>query len=270
MGGIPRVRLGRSPVSVSVLGIGTGTYGFGHQSRQSVLPPEVLGTVLKAAHERGITWWDTSDDYGTHPHVREGLAGLHRPDVQISTKSHAARASEARLSLEAALEELGVSYLDLFFMHDVDEPAELARRRGAFRELCRARDEGLIRAVAISTHNIDTLEAMVGMDDLDVVMTNFNKYEDHMDAGLKHYVAALEAHHAAGRGVLVMKAVGEGRLAHVAEESIRWNLSRPYIHAVLVGMGNRDEVERNARIAADAYSAGSSGTATNTISSRSR
>ncbi len=80
-----------------------------------------------------------------------------------------------------------------------------------------------------------------------------------MDAGLHHYVAALEAHHAAGRGVLVMKAVGEGRLAHVAEESIRWNLTRPYIHAVLVGMAEPAEVDRNAETAAEAQSYSSSG-----------
>lgn len=256
---LPQVRLGRCNVHVSALGIGTGTYGFGCQSRQSVMTHEDLGGILRYAYEHGITWWDTSDDYGTHPHVRAGLAGVPRPAVQISTKSHAATAAEARRSVELALAEIGVAKLDLFFMHDMDDPAEPERRRGAFRELCRARDEGLIGAVAISTHNIDTLEAMVGMDDLDVVMTNFNRFEDHMDAGLAHYVAALEAHHGAGRGVLVMKAVGEGRLAHVAEESIRWNLTRPYVHGVLVGMGDRGEVERNTRTAATAfaYSSGS-------------
>ncbi len=257
---IPQIRLGRSTVTVSALGIGTGTYGFGRQSRQSILAHQDLGAVLRAAHSRGITWWDTSDDYGTHPHVRAGLAelaardGVSRQQVQISTKSHAATAAEARKSLESALSELGVPYVDLYFMHDMDDPAEVDRRRGAFLELGRARDEGLIGAVAISTHNIDTLEALVAMDDLDVVMTNFNRFEDHMDAGLKHYVAALEAHHSAGRGVLVMKAVGEGRLAHVAAESIAWDLTRPYVHGVLVGMGSLDEVDQNARTAEGALS----------------
>ena len=52
----------------------------------------------------------------------------------------------------------------------------------------------------------------VGMSGLDVVMTNFNRYEDHMDAGLHSYRDALQAHHAAGRTVFTMKAVGEGRL----------------------------------------------------------
>lgn len=246
---IPRVRLG--PLKVSALGIGTGTYGGGFQSRQSRMTPNALGGLLKEALEQGISWWDTSDDYDTHRHVKAGLEGVDRARVQISTKSHCATAPEAQRSLEAALAELGA--VDLFFMHDMDDPTELKRRRRAYDWLRDARDRGLIGAVGLSTHNIDTLEACMAWEDLDVVMTNFNKFEDHMDAGLKHYSAALEAHHATGRGVAVMKAVGEGRLAQVAEESIAWNLTRPYIDAVLVGMRNDDEVLRNAAIARRAF-----------------
>jgi aryl-alcohol dehydrogenase-like predicted oxidoreductase len=250
---IPQIRLGRSAVAVSALGVGTGTFGRGLQSQQSRQDPVALGALLRHASDRGITWWDTSDDYGTHPHVRAGLEGVERASVQISSKTHAASASAARASLEAALAELGTSFLDLYFMHDMDHPGELERRIGAHRELCRARAEGLIRAVALSTHNIDTLEACVAMEGLDVVMTNFNRHEDHMDAGVKHYAAALEAHHVAGHGVLVMKAVGEGRLAHVAADSILWNLTRPFIHAVLVGVDDADQLDRNAATATMAF-----------------
>jgi len=258
-------------VVVSVLGIGTGTFGFGYQSRQSRQAPAQLGALLRHAYDRGLTWWDTSDDYGTHAHVRAGLLGLDRGRVQLASKTHAATADAARRSLDLALDELGVDYLDLYFLHDVDEPGELERRAGAFEALCAARDAGRIRALGLSTHNIDTLEACVAMSGLDVVMTNFNKFEDHMDAGLRHYVAALEAHAAAGRGVLVMKAVGEGRLARVADESIRWNLTRPYVHGVLVGMIDAAEVDRNAATAAATYSSSeSSGITTKWTSTRSR
>jgi aryl-alcohol dehydrogenase-like predicted oxidoreductase len=247
--GIRQVRLGRTEVRISVLGFGTGTFGFGRQSRQSVQAPGTLGTLLRTAYAEGITWWDTSDDYGTHAHVREGLAGVPRERVQIASKTHASRGQDARKDLELALEELATPYLDLYFLHDTDSPEELAGKQPALLELNRAKAEGLIRAVALSTHNIDTLEACIGMPGLDVVMTNFNKFEDHMDAGLKHYVAALEAHHAAGTGVLVMKAVGEGRLAHVAAESIRWNLDRPYVDGILVGIETEAQLSENARLA---------------------
>ena len=231
------------------MGIGTGTSKRGFESIQAQQRPDALAALLLAAHQEGITWWDTSDDYGTHAHLRLALAEVARESVQVSTKSHAATADGVRHAVERALFELGLEWIDLFFMHDVDDPAEIAARRGALEGLQRARDEGLVRAIGLSTHNIDTLEATVGLPGLDVIMTNFNRFEDHMDAGLPHYVRALEAHHADGCGVAVMKAVGEGRLAHVAAESIRWNLERPFVHSVLVGMETLGEVGANAAVA---------------------
>ena len=244
------VVLGRSALAFPRLGIGTGTSGFACQSRQSRQRPEDLSGILLAAHELGVSWWDSSDDYGTHPHLAIALDAVARETVRVSTKTHARTAEQARRSIALALEELRVSYIDLFFLHDMDAPAEIEGRRGALDALQEAKARGLVRAIGLSTHNIDTLEASVGRPEIDVVMTNFNRFEDHMDASLRDYTRALEAHHAAGTGVAVMKAVGEGRLAHVAEESIRWNLERPFIHCVLVGMESLAEVHANARLAA--------------------
>lgn len=249
---VGRVQLGVCDLSLSRMGFGTGTSKFELESHQSRQDPEQLAGLLLAAHSHGITWWDTSDNYATHPHVALALSGVDRASVQISTKTHARTEAEARRAVEQALRELGTGSIDLFFMHDVDDPAEIPDRRGAFEGLLAAKAEGLIAAIGLSTHNIDTLEACVDLTGLDVVMTNYNRFEDHMDAGLKHYTLALEAHHRAGRGVAVMKAVGEGRLAHVAAESIRWNLERPFVHAVLVGMERLEEVVSNARTALEA------------------
>ncbi len=244
------VVLGRSGLLFPRLGIGTGTSGFECQSRQSKQRPADLSRILLAAHELGVSWWDSSDDYGTHPHLATALGAVERESVRVSTKTHARTADQARRSIALALEELRVSYIDLFFLHDLDAPGEFEGRSGALESLQEAKARGLVRAIGISTHNIDTLEASVGRPEIDVVMTNFNRFEDHMDAGLRDYTRALEAHHAAGTGVAVMKAVGEGRLAHVAAESIGWNLERPFIHCVLVGMESLAEVHANARLAA--------------------
>ncbi|MBI6546207.1 MAG: aldo/keto reductase, partial [Cyanobacteria bacterium NC_groundwater_1444_Ag_S-0.65um_54_12] len=206
--------------------------------------------LLRSAWELGISWWDTSNDYGTHQHVRFGLQGIDRWQLQISTKSHAESCHAARRDLELALAELGVEFIDLYFLHEVDSPRELKNRLSAYRALKLAQAQGLVRAVGLSTHNIDTLEACLNWEEFDVIMTNFNRHEDHMDAGLQHYTAALSAHHAAGRGVTVMKAVGEGRLAAMATESIAWNLGCSFVDAVLVGMDKLAEVRQNAALAA--------------------
>lgn len=249
-GAMPRRRLGRTAVDISLLGFGTGTTASnGHPSAQSAIHPTELGGLLRLGLDVGITWWDTSDDYQTYAHVREGLVGTPRELVQIASKTHAATAGEAHARLDEALADMGLSWLDVYFLHDVDDVDELDRRLPAMAALRQRRERGDIRAIALSTHNIDTLERLLvhpEYADLDVVMTNFNRFGDHMDAGLEDYSRALEAHHAAGRGVLVMKAVGEGRLAHVARESIQWNATRPFVDGVLVGMASGDQVLANA------------------------
>ncbi|MEB3298593.1 MAG: aldo/keto reductase [Candidatus Sericytochromatia bacterium] len=249
-GAMPRRRLGRSDVEVSLLGFGTGTTASnGHPSAQSGMGTGELGALLRLGLEVGITWWDTSDDYQTHAHVREGLAGVPRSSVQISSKTHANQADEAHASLDLALQDMEVAWLDLYFLHDVDDPAELDLRLPAFEALKTRRARGDIRAIALSSHNIDTLEALLvhpAYEELDVVMTNFNRFGDHMDASLEDYSRALAEHHSRGRGILVMKAIGEGRLAHVARESIQWNASRSFVDAVLVGIQDADQIFANA------------------------
>jgi len=44
------------------------------------------GELLKYAYEQGINFWDTSDDYGTHLHVREGIKLVGRKNLKILSK----------------------------------------------------------------------------------------------------------------------------------------------------------------------------------------
>ncbi|MBU6429704.1 MAG: aldo/keto reductase, partial [Cyanobacteria bacterium REEB65] len=139
---LEQVSLGRSGLRLSQLGIGTGTGAADCQSRQSKQDPEALAALLVAASHLGVTWWDTSDDYDTHRHVRCAISQVERTGVQISSKTHAATELTALRAVERALAELGLEHIDLFFLHDVDDPAEIARRSGAMAGLLKARQEG--------------------------------------------------------------------------------------------------------------------------------
>src|SRR2546422_82308 len=57
-----RVRLGRTGLTVSTLCFGTGYMGGSVASG---------ARLLTRAYDLGITFWDASDDYGTHPHVSQ-------------------------------------------------------------------------------------------------------------------------------------------------------------------------------------------------------
>lgn len=243
------VPLGRTGLLVSRLCIGTGTTTFDSESAQSKLPVAHFGGVLLHAHRRGITFWDTSDNYGTHAHVAWALAQLPRDQVQITSKTYAETAADARASLMNTLRELGTDHIDLLLLHEPDSPEELEARLGALHELRKAKEEGLVRAVGLSTHAILTLERVAGDPAIDVILTNFNLAEVHMDAGLHDYTKALEAAHAAGQGVLTMKTLGEGKLAHRRHEAIPYSLTRPFIDSVVVGMLSIEEIDDTLAIA---------------------
>ncbi|MEB3196802.1 MAG: aldo/keto reductase [Candidatus Sericytochromatia bacterium] len=246
---LPLTPLGRTGLTVSRLCLGTGTTTFDSESAQSKLAVERFGRVLLHAHAQGITFWDTSDNYGTHAHVAWALRQLPRASVQITSKTYAVTAEEARHSVQQSLRELGTDYIDILLMHEPDSPEELAERAGALAGLQACKAEGLVRAVGLSTHAILTLETAAGRPDLDVLLTNYNLAEVHMDAGLPDYTRALEKAHAAGQGVIVMKTLGEGKLAHRRHEAIPYNLTRPFIDAVVVGMMDEAQVDDTLAIA---------------------
>ena len=77
-----RVTLGRTGIVVSRLCIGTGTSGWGGSSNQTRLGFDRLVRLLCYAYDRGITFWDTADQYGSHGHVREALQTVSRANVE--------------------------------------------------------------------------------------------------------------------------------------------------------------------------------------------
>ena len=239
-----RLPLGASLVEVSRLCLGLGSSGCGSTSMQGRLPPAEVADFLVHAFERGVTWWDTSDDYGSQPHVRAACARVGRSRVQITTKSHAPDAATLRSSLDASLRELGTDYVDIFLLHEVDSPHDLVRRDSAIHALTDLRKEGRARLVGLSTHNIDVLERVAGDARFDVVLTNYNMAGVHMDADHGDYARALQRAFEAGQGVAVMKTLGEGILAPRYSEAVRHNLALDFVHGVLVGVKSLEETRR--------------------------
>ena len=66
--------LGRTGIEVSQLAIGTGTHALLRSSAQTRLGQEAFVDLLVYAHERGITWFDAADQYGSHSSDRRGSA----------------------------------------------------------------------------------------------------------------------------------------------------------------------------------------------------
>ncbi|MGQ9641816.1 MAG: aldo/keto reductase [Candidatus Bathycorpusculaceae bacterium] len=115
MQGIPLVKLGRTELKISKLGF--GTFDFGVPSLN--IGVKKGAQVLVEAFKLGINFWDTSDDYGSHPHIALALKQILRKEVVISTKTHAKSGKEAQNSLKNSLKELQTDYVDIFLLHYV-------------------------------------------------------------------------------------------------------------------------------------------------------
>jgi aryl-alcohol dehydrogenase-like predicted oxidoreductase len=104
---------------VSRLSFGTVFMG----TRSDNLSPSEGADLLLEAFQRGVNYWDTSDDYGSHPHIASALRRCPRDQVVISS-----RTGFPGKPVNVLLEELDTDYLDILFAHDVAiDLIELAR-----------------------------------------------------------------------------------------------------------------------------------------------
>ncbi|HVB66853.1 MAG TPA: aldo/keto reductase [Acetobacteraceae bacterium] len=129
--------LGRTGLSVSILGFGCGAVG-GLMVRGTAADRE---RAVAMALDAGVTYFDTAPQYGdgvSETHLGQVLATL-KPDVRVGTKVRLADADRADIgaavaaSLEASLRRLGRDHVDLFQLHnpitEADAPGTLAAQR---------------------------------------------------------------------------------------------------------------------------------------------
>lgn len=127
-------RLGKSGLSVSAVGLGCNNLGRPQTATEDL---EVSKTIVNAAIDAGITFFDVADLYGSKPGVSEeylGAAlGSRRDQVIIGTKfgmdaegqngpDFGARGSRKYImqSVEHSLRRLGTDYIDLYQYHTPD------------------------------------------------------------------------------------------------------------------------------------------------------
>src|SRR5712692_6036600 len=92
-----RIKLGPMGVPLSRLAMGTGTNGSGGSSNQTKkLGLAGVADLFRAGFDQGVTFWDSADQYGTHPHLKEALKGVAREKVTIMTKTSASTETEMK------------------------------------------------------------------------------------------------------------------------------------------------------------------------------
>jgi len=237
------------------------------QSQGDKTPAEG-GRILADAAKLGVYMWDTSDDYGTHPHVREGLKLVKRSSVVVADKTNAATHEEGVKAIDFALRNLGTEYIDIMFLHIVppkpverldanDRPyisQDLKGRKGTLEAFIEARNSGLIKKIALSTHSTDTIRQLIDEPEIDIVCAPLNMHATYLDDGTQRTrLDALRALHDSGKGVYVIKILAAGRYRDEAEDCIRYALGfHDFIDAWNIGMYDISDVKRNIALFVDA------------------
>src|SRR5437762_13067647 len=157
-------KLGKSDLEVSAMGLGCMGMSFG-------LGPAVDKqqgiSVIRAAVERGVTFFDTAEVYG--PFTNEELVGEaltpFRTEVKIATKfgfklengkqaGLDSRPDHIKEVAEASLKRLKTDVIDLFYQHRVDPEVPIEDVAGAVKELIQ---EGKARHFGLSEAGIGTI-----------------------------------------------------------------------------------------------------------------
>jgi aryl-alcohol dehydrogenase-like predicted oxidoreductase len=160
-------KLGKSNLEVSALGLGcmgmSWSYGPAKDKQEMI-------SLLHAAVERGVTFFDTAEVYGplvNEELVGEGLAPF-RGKVLIATKfgweanlsdggkwsALNSRPEHIKKVAEASLKRLRVDAIDLFYQHRVDLNVSIEDVAGAVRDLIQ---EGKVKHFGLSEASAQTI-----------------------------------------------------------------------------------------------------------------
>jgi 1-deoxyxylulose-5-phosphate synthase len=249
---VDRVRLGQTPVKPTRLGVGTGSSG-GQVQRD--LGQEAFTKLIRHAYDRGIRFIDTADMYRTHGLVKEAIRGLPREELVIQTKMlWEPFVPDAQKELERFRKEVGVDYFDTVLIHCARKkhwPDDLKRMRDG---LSAAKEKGLIKAHGCSCHGLPALREVAGSPWVEVDLARVNHAGHHMDGlagewsepGLREEsLTELKRIHAAGKGVIGMKIIGNGDFKdpQEREKSARFAMSAPFVDAVIIGFKSPQEID---------------------------
>ena len=217
-------RLGRNNLDVSALGLGCMGMTFSYkpfpEKHESI-------ALLRAAVERGITFFDTAEVYGPFNNeelVGEGLAPF-RGRVAIATKfgfdinpdgSHGPKGLDSsperiRMVAEASLKRLRIDAIDLFYQHRVDPKVPIEDVAGAVKELIQ---QGKVKHFGMSEAGAKTIRRAHAVQPVAALQSEYSLWyrtpEEEIIPTLEQLGIGLVPFSPLGKGFLTGK-IGESR-----------------------------------------------------------
>jgi aryl-alcohol dehydrogenase-like predicted oxidoreductase len=243
---LPHRPLGKTGVEVPIIGYGTAPLG-----KIKVMDAPLLKkseALLNHAIDQGITYLDTSPDYGSQPKVGEVMKSR-RDEVFLATKINKRQRKDVLNELQQNLKELQTDHVDLIQVHAVNAMADLEAALapdGALSALEEARRQGMTRFIGITGHaRPSVLAHAIERYDFDTVLVALGVI-DRLVTGPEEVL--LPVAQRKGVGVIAMKVYGHGEIKQ-REAALRYSLSLPGVSVAILGMEEQEQIDENVRFA---------------------
>ncbi len=222
-------KLGKSNLEVSALGLGCMGMSFSYgppKDKQEMI------SLLRAAVERGVTFFDTAEAYG--PFMNEELVGEalapFRGQVVIATKFGWKIDPKAERSLagldsrpehikqvaEGSLKRLKVDAIDLFYQHRVDPDVPIEDVAGAVKDLIQ---EGKVKHFGLSEAAAKTIRRAHAVQPVTAVQSEYSLWTRGPE---KEVLSTLEE---LGIGFVPFSPLGKGFLTGKINEDTKFDSS---------------------------------------------
>jgi len=239
-----RVKLGNTGIEMSRMAMGTGTRGFGGSSNQTrQLGIKGVSDMLRAAFDEGINFWETADQYGSHPHVKEALKKTKREEVVILTKTNSSTYEDVKKDLDRFRLELGTDYLDMVLLHAITDGNWNTNMKGAMEAMAEAKEDGILRAHGISCHSLEALETAADEPWVEVDLARFNPGGARMDADVDTVQKVLKRMKANGKAIIQMKVYGAGQLIDKKDKCLQFHTGSDFIDAFTLGIESFEQLK---------------------------
>ena len=226
-------KLGTSGLEVSAIGLGCMGMSFSYGPPK---PKQEMISLIRAAFERGINFFDTAEVYG--PFINEELVGEavapFRGQVVIATKfgfdlspefdprgmkglpGLNSRPEHIKEAVEGSLKRLRTNVIDLLYQHRVDPNVPIEDVAGAVKDLIR---QGKVKHFGLSEAGVPTIRRAHAVQPVAALQ---NEYSLWTRTPEKEVIPALEE---LGIGLVAYSPLGKGFLTGKIDENAKFDSS---------------------------------------------
>ncbi|MDY7017723.1 MAG: aldo/keto reductase [Nitrospirota bacterium] len=249
---IPKRPLGKTGVSVSILGLGGSHVGTIQDEAQAV-------RLVREAIDLGVTFLDNAWEYHhgrSEEIVGKALQGGYRQKAFLMTKVHGRDKKSSLSQLEDSLRRLKTDVIDLWQFHEVvyeDDPDLIFAKDGGIEAAYEAKKSGKVRFVGFTGHKDPKihLDMLSKGYDWDTVQMPVNVLDAHFRSFQKQVLPVLVERNI---GAIAMKTLADGHLLKAGvvtpREALTYVWSQP-VSTIVSGMDSLELVRNQARLASN-------------------